>query len=135
MKFKVGDQVILTAGKDKGKKGAITRVIPAENKVVVEDCNLYTKHVRKYAGQAGQKTILPRPLPTAKIAILNEKGQPDRIGYKLDAKGVKQRFYKKTGTLITKQAEAKKAVTEDKKAAASAVKVAAKAKKTTQKTK
>ena len=100
MKFKVGDQVLVTSGKDKGKKGAISKVLPPDNKVVIEEVNLYTRHVRKFGTQAGQKVVKPRPLATAKIAILNDKGEPDRIGYKFEADGKKVRIYKKTGTVI-----------------------------------
>ena len=100
MKFKVGDQVIITSGKDKGKKSKITRVLPRSEKVVVEDINVYTKHIRKFAKQAGQKKKIARPIATAKIAILNDKGEPDRIAYQFDKNGQKQRIFKKTGTLI-----------------------------------
>lgn len=100
MKFKVGDQIIVTAGKDKGKKTTITRVLPKVEKVVAEGCNMYTRHVRKMAGQAGQKMRLERPIVTAKIAILNDKGEPDRIGYKIGADGQKVRIYRKTGAEI-----------------------------------
>lgn len=115
MKFKVGDQVIITAGKDKGKKSTITRTLPRQEKVVVEGCNLYTRHVRKMAGQAGQKLTLERPLATAKIAILNDKGEADRIGYKIEADGTKIRVFKKTGAVIVIK-EAKKNKKEDAKA-------------------
>lgn len=73
MKFKVGDQVIVTIGKDKGKKSQIIRVLPCTEKVVVADINLYTKHIKKYGTQTGQKTRIARPISPAKIAILNEK--------------------------------------------------------------
>ena len=101
MKFKVGDAIIVTSGKDKGKKSKIIRVLPRSEKVVVEDINVYTKHLRKFGNQAGQKQKMPRPLSTAKIAILNEKGEPDRIACQFDQNGQKQRIFKKTGTLIT----------------------------------
>lgn len=100
MKFKVNDQVIVTAGKDKGKKSKITKILPKENKVIVEGANLYTKHVRKMQGRAGEIVHQERPLSTAKIAILNEKGQPDRIGYQIKD-GAKVRIFKKTKTVIT----------------------------------
>ena len=100
MKFKVGDQVLITAGKDKGKKGTIERVLPRENKVVVTDLNQYVRHVRKMGTTAGQKMILSRPLHTAKIAIINDQGNPDRIGYRFDKDDKKIRIYKKTGQEI-----------------------------------
>ncbi|MBD3279096.1 MAG: 50S ribosomal protein L24 [Candidatus Pacebacteria bacterium] len=100
MKFKVGDKVLVTAGKDKGKKSVITQVLPKKEQVVVKDVNMYVRHVRAVADKPGEKRRLPRPLATAKIAILNDQGEPDRIGYQVDKKGHKTRIYKKTGQVI-----------------------------------
>lgn len=97
MKFKVGDQVLVTGGKDKGKKGRVIRVMSIAEKVVVEGVNLYSKHLKPIADRAGQKLSLPRPLPTAKVAIINDKGQADRIGYQVAKDGTKSRVFKKTG--------------------------------------
>lgn len=100
MKFQVGDQVKITTGKDKGKTGTITRVIPGKNQVVVAGINLYAKHTRPMAGRPGEKVVLERPLEAAKIAILNDQSQLDRIGYSVDKKGNKTRIFKKTGKVI-----------------------------------
>ena len=137
MKFRVGDQVIVTGGKDRGYKGQIVKVMPARNEVVVGGANLYTRHVKKMQGRAGEKKRLERPLSTAKIAILNENGQADRIGYRGDGNS-KVRFYKKTGTVIAgeekKVAKAeKKEEKNEKKAVKEAAKEAVKAKKTAKK--
>lgn len=105
MKLKVNDQVIVTAGKDKGKKSTVVAVWPKANKVTVAGANVYARHVRKSQGKPGEIKHLERPLPTANVAILNDKGQPDRVGYVLKDKGVKVRIYKKTKTEIP---EAKK---------------------------
>jgi large subunit ribosomal protein L24 len=100
MKFKVGDMVLVTGGKDKGKKGKIAAVSALDNKVVVEDVNMYVKHVKPLNNQPGQRVRRPRPLPTANVAILNDQDQPDRIGYSIAKDGSKQRIYKKTGKVI-----------------------------------
>lgn len=97
MKFRAGDNVIVTAGKDKGKTGKVLRVLPAENKVIVENANIYVKHIKPMNGQDGRRVESPRPLPTAKVAIINNEGNPDRIGYKVSKSGVKERVFKKTG--------------------------------------
>ena len=99
MKFKVNDKVIVTSGKDKGRKSRITRVLPKEDKVIVEGANMYTRHWKKMYGQPGRVERKERPLATAKIAIINDKGEPDRIGWSLKD-GVKVRIYKKTKTVI-----------------------------------
>ena len=100
MKFRVNDQVIVTSGKDKGRKSKIIQVLPDKNQVVVDGVNMYTRHVRKMMGRPGDKIRRERPLSTAKVAIVNDKGQADRIGYVLED-GVKKRIYKKTKTVIT----------------------------------
>lgn len=111
MKFKVGDKVLITAGKDKGKQGKITRTFPKDNTVIVEEVNMYTRHVKPYAGQSGDRVRKERPLPLAKIAIINNKGKQDRIGYQVNKDGSKKRIFKKTGVAIS----AKKKTTKKKK--------------------
>ena len=110
MKFKIGDNVLVTAGKDKGKKGLIVRVIKDDNTVVVEGMNMYSRHIKPMAGRAGEKVRIERPLATAKGAILNDKDQADRIGYSIAKDGQKTRVFKKTGKVVPepKKQETKK---------------------------
>jgi len=103
MKFKVGDKVLVTAGKDKGKKSEIVRVLPSKNLVVVKDANVYAKHIKKIADRAGEKIRRERPMSLAKIAILNDKGQADRIAYRVSKDGRKERIFKKTGKVVPEQ--------------------------------
>ena len=100
MKFRVGDKVLVTGGKDKGVKSEITLVVPTQNRVTVKGANLYTKHIKPYNGRAGERVRRERPLPVANVAILNEKGQVDRIGFKISKTGEKQRVFKKTGSVV-----------------------------------
>lgn len=102
MKFKIGDKVLVTAGKDKGMKSEITAVFAKANEVVVKGANYYVKNVKPIPmlNRPGERIRKERPLSTAKIAILNEKDQADRVGYKTDASGKKVRFFKKTKTVI-----------------------------------
>lgn len=100
MKLKVGDNVQVTAGKDKGKHGKVTKVFPKEDKVLVEGVNMYVKHIKPVQGRAGEKVRRERSLVTAKVAIMNpDTGKIDRIGYKIDG-GKKVRIFKKTGVEI-----------------------------------
>lgn len=108
MKLRVGDQVRVTAGKDKGKEAKVVRVIPAHNQVVVEGMNMYARHVKPYGDRAGEITRRERPLDAGKVAIINDKGQIDRVGYQVGRDGKKQRVYKKTGTVIAVQKAAAK---------------------------
>jgi len=108
MKFKVGDQVLVTGGKDKGKKSSIVRVIPDRNRVVVEGVNMYVKHVRSQGERPGEKVKRERPLPLANIAIINDKGQADRIGYKVMKNGDKVRIFRKTNKEVPEKKVEKK---------------------------
>ena len=105
MKFKRQDKVLITAGKDKGKTGQIIEILPKRNQVVVEGINLYTKHIKPYGGRDGDRVRRERPLPLSKIAIVNDQGEPDRIGYQLAKDGTKQRIFKKTGQAVPEPKE------------------------------
>lgn len=101
MKLRKGDAIVVTAGKDKGKKGSIDRVYPKQNKILVKDINMYKKHVKKN-DQMPQGGIvdLPRPLESAKVALVCPKcKKPTRIGYEIDDKS-KYRRCKKCGARI-----------------------------------
>ncbi len=94
-KFKTGDQVLVTAGKDKGRSGKITRVYNSKDRVTVKGVNMYKRH-RKGSGQEpGGIVELERSLPTASIMLV-EDGLPVRVGLKRTKKGV-VRISKKTG--------------------------------------
>lgn len=108
MKFKVGDTVLVTAGKDKGKTSVITAVLPKKQQVVVKDVNMYTRHIKASQGRAGEKVRKERAMSPAKIAVINDKGQPDRIGYQVAKDGSKERIFKKTGKVVPQSKEAKK---------------------------
>lgn len=103
MKFKVGDSVIVTSGKNKGKKSTIVAVYPKKNKVLVSGVNTVVKHRRPFAGQPGERVKIDKPITTAKIAVLNDAGQPDRIGSIVDKNGHKVRIFKKTGAVVPTQ--------------------------------
>jgi large subunit ribosomal protein L24 len=105
MKLIVGDRVLITTGKDRGKQGEVIRVLPTKNAVVVKEMNMYTRHVKPYGGQAGEIKRLERPLEMGKVAIINDKGQPDRVGYKISKDGTKVRIFRKTGTVISKKTQ------------------------------
>jgi len=97
MKFKVGDRVLITAGKDKGKKSVIVALLPREDKVIVKDVNLYVKHIKPFMDKPGEKVQRERAMSVAKIAILNDKDQADRLAIRSTTDGKKERFFKKTG--------------------------------------
>lgn len=94
-KFKKGDQVLVTAGKDKGKSGEIMRVYNAKDRVLVKGVNIYKRHQKGSGQEPGGIIELERSLPTASVMFV-EDGHPIRIGLKRTKKGV-VRISKKTG--------------------------------------
>ncbi len=100
MKLKKGDRVRVLSGKDRGKEGAIIRVIPEKNKVIVEGVNIVKKH-QKATQQARQGGIIERDMPIAasNVAIISPSdGKPTRIGYRIDDAGNKHRICRRTGS-------------------------------------
>lgn len=93
MKLKVSDEVIITAGKDKGQKGKINKTFPGKQKVTVEGINKYKKHVKPQGeGKPGGITEFERPLPVANVALLCPVcKQQTRVGYNTATGGKKER--------------------------------------------
>ena len=105
MKIKTGDMVIVTTGKDKGKKGKVLKTLPKKQMVVVEGVNEVVRHVKPMAGRSGEIRRFNKPILVSKVAILNDQGQPDRIGYRIEKDGTKVRIYKKTQKVISEDAK------------------------------
>ncbi len=84
MKLKKGDNVIVTTGKDKGKKGKIVRALPSENKVIVEGLNMVKKHQRpRRSGEKGSMVDVAMPINASNVQILDPKsGKATRVGKK-----------------------------------------------------
>lgn len=85
MKIKKNDTVKLICGKDIGKTGKVSKVLPAREKIVVEGLNLLTKHMRpKKQGEKGQKVKFPAPINASNAMVVCPKcNKPSRIGYKI----------------------------------------------------
>ena len=101
MKIKKGDNIIVIAGKDKGKKGKVIKALPSEERVVVEGVNIKKRHMRpKKSGQKGQIVEIAASLHVSNVQIVEPKtGTPTRIGVKV-VNGKKVRISKKTGAEI-----------------------------------
>jgi large subunit ribosomal protein L24 len=101
-KIKKGDEVIVTTGKDKGKRGTVLRVVDAEH-VVVEGVNVVKKHQRPnpMKGQTGGIVEREMPLNVSNVAIFNpsiKKG--DRVGVKVLDDGRHVRVFRSNGEMI-----------------------------------
>ncbi len=101
-KFKVGDTVKITAGKDKGREGKIEKVFPRENLVLIPGINIFKKHLKKTPGtnQKGGIFDIPRPISNSKIALICPKCKKiTRVGFKIFGEE-KTRICKKCGGVI-----------------------------------
>lgn len=97
-KFKKGDIVLVTSGKDKGKTGEIMRIIPKKDTVIVKGANMYKRHVKPTQNTQGGIVERERPLSTGKI-VLTVAGKRVRVGLKVEKAGT-IRIIKSTGAKI-----------------------------------
>lgn len=87
MKIKTGDNVRVLVGKDKGKEGKILQVFPKLERVVVENVNMLTKHLKKRGNTPGQAIKFPSPIHASNVQVLSSKsGKSGRVGYAFIAK-------------------------------------------------
>lgn len=98
MHIKTGDTVVIISGKDKNKTGKVLAVSPKEGKIIVEGCNIVSKHVKpKKMGQAGGIVKAESAIYACKVMIKDPKtGKPTRVGYKIE-NGKKIRYAKASG--------------------------------------
>jgi len=102
MKIKKDDKILVVSGKDKGKVGKVTKVLPFLGKVVVEGVNIIKKHVRpKKEGQKGQTVQMSAPLSISNVKLICGKCEKaTRVGYRLIDKDKKTRICKKCNAEI-----------------------------------
>ena len=101
LKLKKGDEVIVLAGKDKGKKGKIVRVISDLRKVIVSDINKYKKHQKPGNNEPGGIIEKDMPLHVSNVAFFDPKSNKGtRVGFSFNKEGKKIRINKKSGEEI-----------------------------------
>jgi large subunit ribosomal protein L24 len=98
-KLRKGDKVVVIAGKDKGRQGEITRVIPKDNKAVVSGVNVAIRHQKQTQGAQGGRIAKEMPIELSNLALLDGNGKATRVGFRLDG-DKKVRFAKTTGEAI-----------------------------------
>ncbi|HWU12897.1 50S ribosomal protein L24 [Caulobacter sp. UNC279MFTsu5.1] len=99
-KIKKGDRVVVLAGKDKGKQGAVTQVLPKENRVLVQGVNLVQRHTKPTQAepQGGIKSK-EAALHVSNVALVDSNGKATRVGFKIEG-DKKVRVAKTTGEVI-----------------------------------
>jgi len=101
-KIRKGDQVVVTTGKDKGKRGTVLRMV-GDEQVVVENINIAKKHVRPNPMRGEQGGIVDKemPLHISNVALYNHTtGKADRVGTKVLDDGRKVRVFKSNGEVV-----------------------------------
>lgn len=101
MRFKKGDEVIITSGKDRGKRGKIEKIIYKKDAVLLPGLNTFKRHLKKRDEKnPGGIIEFSRPIPFGNIALICPKcGKPARIGFKV-TKGNKARVCRKCDSII-----------------------------------
>ncbi len=99
-KIRKGDRVVLLVGKDKGRSGTVTKVMPKDDRVLIGGLNLVKRHTKPTQGdpQGGVKTK-EASVHLSNVAIADSAGKPSRVGFRFKD-GKKVRFAKSTGEAI-----------------------------------
>jgi large subunit ribosomal protein L24 len=99
-RIRKGDNVVVIAGRDKGKSGEVIEVLPKESRAVVRGINLVRRHQRQTARDQGGIISKELPIHISNIALADSSGKPTRVGFRFAADGRKVRFAKRTGDTI-----------------------------------
>ena len=105
MSIRKNDQVMVRAGKDRGKKGRVLSVLPDKNRVVVEGVNLIKRHTRPNPQKNIKGGIVEReaPIHASNVMLLDpDSNEPTRLGIRTLPDGRRVRISRKSGTVVDK---------------------------------
>jgi large subunit ribosomal protein L24 len=103
-KIKKGDQVIILAGRDKGKKGEVYQVMPRESRALVRGVNMVRRHQRQSPSQEGGIVAKEASIHLSNLALEDPKdGKPTKVGFKILSDGRKVRVAKRSGEEIAEK--------------------------------
>ena len=101
MKIKKGDEVMVIAGRDKGKKGSVLRVMPAEKRLLVQGVNMVKRHTRSSTASAAGIIEKEASIHVSNVAVADPKTRkPSRVGIKIIKDGSRVRFARASGEII-----------------------------------
>lgn len=102
-KIKVGDQVKIITGREKGKIAKIKTILRKNNKVIVENSNVKIKHVKpKRTNEAGKIIQFEAPIDISNIMVCNDEGTVSRIGYTIEQNKKYRKAKKESVNIATK---------------------------------
>ena len=102
-RIKKGDDVVVIAGKDKGRRGTVVRVLADEDRVIVENVNMVKKHQKPNPALGIPGGIIEKEMPihVSNVMLYNPAtGKPDRVGFKTLEDGRKVRYFKSNGEVL-----------------------------------
>jgi large subunit ribosomal protein L24 len=100
LKIKKGDNVVVIAGRDRGKTGQVMRVMPDESRLIVQGVNMVKRHTAPRPGQPGGIVEKEASIHVSNVAHVDPKeNKPTRVGYKT-VDGRKLRFARRSGEMI-----------------------------------
>jgi large subunit ribosomal protein L24 len=102
-KIRKGDEVVILTGKDKGKRGLVTKAFPEDDKVIVENVNIVKKHQKPNPNMNVPGGIIEKEMPidVSNVALYNTTtGKADRVGFKVLDDGRKVRYFKSNGEVL-----------------------------------
>lgn len=104
MKVKKQDTVLVIAGKDKGKKGQVTKTLSKKNRLIVEKVNMRTKHIKKTAQKPGEIVKFEAAIDASNVMVMCPNcSKPTRVGYQKLDKEKKIRVCKKCKESLDKK--------------------------------
>jgi len=99
-KIKKGDEVIVTTGRDKGRRGEVIEVRRSENRVLVQGCNIVKRHTRATQTNPGGIVNKEAPLHISNVSLIDpDSGKATRVGYEIKA-GKKIRIARRSGKAL-----------------------------------
>ena len=101
-RIRKGDEVIVIAGKDKGRRGSVLRVMP-DGRLVVSDVNMAKRHTKPNPNRGVPGGIIEKEMPidASNIMLYNSQtSKGDRVGFRMLEDGRKVRFFKSTGEVV-----------------------------------
>lgn len=100
-KIKKGDTVVVTAGRDKGKRGEVLKFIPDSNRAIVQGVNIVKRHTRASQADAGGIKEKEASIEASNLSHIDPKDdKPTRVGFKNLEDGRKVRFAKRSGEVL-----------------------------------
>lgn len=101
LKMKKGDDVVVVAGRDKGKTGSVLKILPKDRQAIVEGVNVVKRHTKPSQTNPGGIVDKELPINISNLAIADPKdGKPSRVGFRFLDDGRKVRFAKRSGEVI-----------------------------------